>query len=178
MRIPDLTARDGGIAHCKKIGLKRPAGGSDMVCDLTLVFPISLMSDEDEEEEEIDVDDIELPPMLEYCREMLAAVLDGRTSPTKVQHDCNARGRASLHVLVGESREQVAYNVRADTTRVTLHAERIHPRVVWTVRLSLPQATAGALVGALETRVDVRFEPSQAELPMPPRQAPGGRAEA
>jgi hypothetical protein len=169
--VPDFSTKAHGICRCRKLGLSRKEGASDVLVDLTLVFGL----DPGEESWE----DLELPSLLEHARDSLESAVVGKAA-AKVEHKPETEGRASLWVLVDEQREQLCHRVKAWARRVVLHCEQKAPRVVWTVRLAMPQSTAGMLVGALEEQVYLEFEPAQPGLPMVSPMPPtkNGRAEA
>jgi hypothetical protein len=169
--VPDFTSKAHGVCHCRRLGLSRKEGSPDVLVDLTLVFGL----DHGEESWE----ELELPAILEHARDALESAVVGK-AVAKVQHQPETEGRASLWVLVDEQREQLCHRVKGWARKVVLHAEQKAPRVVWTVRIAMPQSTAGMLVGALEEQVYLEFEPAQAGLPLVPAMPPksGGRAEA
>lgn len=169
--IPDFCTKDGGLCRCTALRVSRKEGAPDVFVDMSLTFPLDLEDNET-------ADDITLPPILQHAHEVLDSALDGGGGTAKVQHEPEIEGVASLHVLVGEKREQLCHNARATARKVVLHAEQKRPRVVWTLRVSMPLATAGQLVGALEEEVDVRFDPVQQGLPLVSPMPPNGRAEA
>lgn len=173
MRIPDLTRADTGVAHCRRLGFRRKAGKGDVLVDLELEFPIEV--DSDREPDEV-VDEIDPPDWLDHARPALVAGIDtGRKA--KLQHDCNVENlRADLWVLVDGERQQLCSGVRTVTRSVLVLAEQDEPRVVWRVRCTMPQQTAGLLIGALESQVAIKVEPDQQALPL--KGGGGPRAEA
>jgi hypothetical protein len=171
--VPDFTTKDGGLCRCTALRITRKEGAPEYLVDLSLTFPLELDGNDT-------ADNITLPPLLQHAAEVLESALDGGGGTAKVQHAPEIEGRASLHVLVGEKREQLCMGARATARKVVLYAEQKRPRAVWTLRIAMPLATAGQLVGALEEDVDVRFDPVQGGLPLVPAMPPGksGGAEA
>lgn len=168
--IPDYTTTASGVGHCIRLGMKRDEATRDFLVDLSLVF---LVRPDGEERD--------LPDLLSHASEVLRqAQLGG--GDAKVQHEPETVGRADLWVLEGDEpdadRSLLASGVSATVAKVVLHAEVKQPRVVYTVRLQVPQETAGLLVGTLQSRVELRFEPAQADLPMTPKSPRSPRAEA